>query len=647
MEMIFLNVFNRSLAAGWLILAVIVVRLLLKKAPRRLSCVLWAVVAVRLLCPFFPVSSFSLIPSGETISAEVVRFAPAPAVDSGIPVLNEALNPIIGERFAPAPGTSVNPLYIWTAIAGIVWLVGVAVMVGYALLSSLRMRSVVREAVPLGMCGESYETGEAGMCGESYETGEVGMCGESYETGEVGMCAEPHGARPLETGAALPDNVWLCDAVRSPFILGIVRPKIYLPSGITREQMLCILAHEQAHVERLDHCLKPFGWLLLSVYWFHPLVWIAYMLFCRDLELACDEKVVGGMDLDGRKSYSHALLACSLQRKMIFSYPLAFGEIGVRERVKGILHYRKPAGWIAAVAVLACAAVAVCFLTDPKEKADDSKIRYLDQWYSRSDLSAETIAWLEWYNGLSAEEQLAVSSEPHDLYDQAGYGGRADVAVETVDAEHDAVGAEDMSDNAKDYMDAGHDAVGTEDRSDNAKEHMDAGHDDGGTEDMSDNAGIAVDTVQVGEGAEDSAIYTGTLSTAFGIPLQLPGNEGWIQDIEYRQPDGNTVEVEYWDDIAEADCRMTAVRDGALNLSEPDIAYDAAREETWMGSTGSGQNVYVKVQCSGDGKHVLATWEYDNGEHQYLFAVRAVVSGENTDISSVPKAVLSMISCLE
>ena len=614
MEMIFLNVFNRSLAAGWLILAVIVVRLLLKKAPRRLSCVLWAVVAVRLLCPFFPASSFSLIPSGETISAEVVRFAPAPAIDSGIPALNEALNPMIGERFAPAPGTSVNPLYIWTAIAGIAWLVGVAVMAGYALLSSLRMRSVVREAVPLGMCGELYETGEAGMCGESYETGEAGMCGESYEAGEVGTCAEPHGARPLKTGAALPDNVWLCDAVRSPFILGIVRPKIYLPSGITREQMLCILAHEQAHVERLDHCLKPFGWLLLSVYWFHPLVWIAYMLFCRDLELACDEKVVGGMDLDGRKAYSHALLACSLQRKMIFSYPLAFGEIGVRERVKGILHYRKPAGWIAAVAVLACAAVAVCFLTDPKEKADDSKIRYLDQWYSRSDLSAETIAWLEWYNGLSAEEQLAVSSEPHDLYELDGYGGGADVAVETVDAEHDAVGAEDMPDNAKDYMDAGQDAVGT---------------------------------VQVGEGAEDPAIHNGTLSAAFGIPLQLPGNEGWIQDIEYRQPDGNTVEVEYWDDIAEADCRMTAVRDGALNLSEPDIAYDAAREETWMGSTGSGQHVYVKVQCSGDGKHVLATWEYDNGEHQYQFAVRAVVSGENTDISPVPKAVLSMISCLE
>ena len=599
MEMIFLNVFNRSLAAGWLILAVIVVRFLLKKAPRRLSCVLWAVVAVRLLCPFFPASSFSLIPSGETISAEAVRFAPAPAIDSGIPALNEALNPMIGERFAPAPGTSVNPLYIWTAVAGIVWLVGVAVMAGYALLSSLRMRSVVREAVP------------------------------------------------LESGAALPDNVWLCDAVRSPFILGIVRPKIYLPSGITREQMLCILAHEQAHVERLDHCLKPFGWLLLSVYWFHPLVWIAYMLFCRDLELACDEKVVGGMDLDGRKAYSHALLACSLQRKMIFSYPLAFGEIGVRERVKGILHYRKPAGWLAAVAVLACAAVAVCFLTDPKEKTDDSKIRYLDQWYSRSDLSAETIAWLEWYNGLSAEEQLAVSSVPHDLYDQAGYGGRADVAVETVDAEHDAVGAEDMPDNAKDYMDTGQDSGGTEDKSDSVKEHMNAGQDSGGTEDMSDNAGIAVDTVQAGEGAEDPAIHTGTLSAAFGIPLQLPGNEGWIQDIEYRQPDGNTVEVEYWDDIAEADCRMTAVRDGALNLSEPDIAYDAAREETWMGSTGSGQHVYVKVQCSGDGKHVLATWEYDNGEHQYQFAVRAVVSGENTDISPVPKAVLSMISCLE
>ena len=260
MEMIFLNVFNRSLAAGWLILAVIVVRFLLKKAPRRLSCVLWAVVAVRLLCPFFPASSFSLIPSGETISAEAVRFEPAPAIDSGIPALNEALNPMIGERLAPAPGTSVNPLYIWTAVAGIVWLVGVAVMAGYALLGSLRMRSVVREAVP------------------------------------------------LESGAALPDNVWLCDAVRSPFILGIVRPKIYLPSGITREQMLCILAHEQAHVERLDHCLKPFGWLLLSVYWFHPLVWAAAYVSKQDSELACDAAAIRLLGEKERLAYGKTLL---------------------------------------------------------------------------------------------------------------------------------------------------------------------------------------------------------------------------------------------------------------------------------------------------------------------------------------------------
>lgn len=581
MDKIFLKVLNMSIAAGWLILAVIVVRLLLRRAPKRLTCVMWAVVAVRLLCPFFLESSFSLIPSGETINAEVVRFAPHPVIDSGIPVLNEVLNPMIDEQFAPEPGVSVNPLYVWMAVAGIVWIAGVAMMVVYALVSSLRMRIAVREAVPLGTWTEMREDGTLGIRAKVREAGLLGTCAAGKEA------------------AVLRDHVWLCDAVRSPFILGTVRPRIYLPSGIDEEQMSYILAHEQAHVEHLDHCLKPFGWLLLSVYWFHPLVWTAYVLFCRDLELACDERVVGGMDLDGRKTYSQALLACSLQRKLVFSYPLAFGEVGVKERVKSILHYRKPAAWLITVAVFVCVVVAVCFLTNPKERVDDSKIRYLDQWYSRSDLSEETIAWLEWYNSLPEEAQLAVSSVPHDLYDLEGYGGGPDIVVETVDAVHGAGSAENMSDDIAETVNA-------EDATD-----MEA------------------------------------LSVAFGIPLQLPGNDSWIQSEEYRQLDEHTVEVDYWDAVAGADCKMIVVRDGELDLSEPDTVYDAAREVTWMGSTKSGETIYVKVQCASDGKQVLATWEYDSGQHQYQFAVWAKISVENADISSVPKAALSLISNLE
>lgn len=576
MDKIFLKMLNMSIAAGWLILAVIVVRLLLRKAPKRLTCVLWAVVTVRLLCPFFLESSFSMIPSGETINAEVIRFAPHPVIDSGIPVLNEVLNPMIGEQFAPEPGASVNPLDVWMAVASIVWIVGVAAMVVYALVSSLRMRSAVREAVPLGTWTEMREDETLGMCAEVREAGLLG-----------------------KEAVALQDHVWLCDAVRFPFILGIVRPRIYLPSGIDEEQMSYILAHEQAHVEHLDHCLKSFGWLLLSVYWFHPLVWAAYVLFCRDLELACDERVVGGMDLGGRKAYSQALLACSLQRKMEVSYPLAFGEVGVKERVKSILHYRKPAAWLVTVAVCVCAVVAVCFLTNPKERVDDSKIRYLDQWYSRSDLSEETIAWLEWYNSLPEEVQLTVSSVPHDLYDLEGHGGGPDIVVETVDAVHSIDGAENMSNEIAGIVNA------------------------------------------------DDVIDMEVLSVAFGIPLQLPENDSWIQSEEYRQLDEHTVEVDYWDDIAGADCKMIVVRDDALDLSESDTVYDTAQEMTWMGSTNSGETVYVKVQCASDGKQVLATWEYDSGQHQYQFAVWAKISVENTDISSVPKAALSLISNLE
>lgn len=416
MEGIFLDVLNRSIAAGWLILAVLAVRLVLKKAPRRLVCVLWVIVAVRLVCPFAIESVFSLIPSRETITLDEVRFAQSPAIDSGIPVLNEALNPALGERFSPEPGVSVNPLDVWTMAAGIVWIVGMLIMAGFGLYGSLRIRAAVREAVPFKGCDAAEET--------LLSKGR-GIVEETVPTGR-GSAAQAN---------VLPqDNVWLCDRVKSPFILGSIRPRIYLPSGIAREHLPYVLAHEQAHIKRLDHCAKLFGWLLLSVYWFHPLVWAAYMLFCRDLEIACDEKVADGMDPDGRKAYSGALLACSLQRKMVFSYPLAFGEVWVRERGKHILHYRKPAAWITVAAILTGIVLAVCFLTDPKKEVDDEKIRYHDQWYSRSDLSEDTIAWLEWYNGLPEEEQLAVSSVPHDLYDLAGYGSES---AETVDAETD------------------------------------------------------------------------------------------------------------------------------------------------------------------------------------------------------------------
>ncbi|MCM1120231.1 MAG: M56 family metallopeptidase [bacterium] len=312
MDGLFWKLVNMSVAASWGIMAVIVLRWLLHRAPGWMKCALWAMVAVRLVCPFSLESAFSLIPSSEIISSETVRYAEQPAVNTGIPAINDALNPVLDSSLAPAPGDSVTPLQVWFFVGGLVWAAGLAVFLGYALLSYLRLRRKVGEAV---------------------------------------LSA---------------DQVYVCDAVRSPFILGVVRPRIYLPSDIDRAQMEYVLAHERAHLKRGDHWWKPLGYLLLAVYWFNPLVWVAYILFCRDIELACDEKVISRLNLDERKAYSNALVDRSTGRRMVMACPVAFGEVGVKERVKAVLHYRKPTFWLIVAAVLAMGIVAVCFLTDPK-----------------------------------------------------------------------------------------------------------------------------------------------------------------------------------------------------------------------------------------------------------------------------------------
>lgn len=323
MEAIFLKILNMSIAAGWLILAAVALRLLMKKAPRWLHCLLWLMVAVRLACPVSFESVWSLIPSGETVSPEIA-YSPAPSINSGVPAINSAVNPLLQESFTPDPAASVNPLQIWTLIAAVVWITGMEAMFAYALVSFWRLRRKVRAAVPAG------------------------------------------------------SGVWICDEVETPFILGIVSPRIYLPSYINEgneAETAHVLAHERAHLKRRDHWWKPFGFILLSVYWFHPLVWLAYILFCRDIELACDERVVKDYSLEEKKAYSGALLSCSVSRKMVTACPLAFGETGVKERVKTVLNYKKPGFWAVVAAAFVCVIVAVCFLTNPKGHHDTLRFR--------------------------------------------------------------------------------------------------------------------------------------------------------------------------------------------------------------------------------------------------------------------------------
>ena len=316
MSGIFLKLLNLSISASWLVLVVLALRLVLKRAPKWVNVLLWGMVALRLMLPFSIESALSLIPSAETLSPEVVQFDPAPTITSGVELIDNAVNPSLSESFAAAPLASVNPLYVWTYLAGWVWLIGLAAMLLYALVSYLRLRRRVSASIPLR------------------------------------------------------ENIYVCDEVPSPFILGIVRPRIYLPSALDETQRGSVLSHERAHLARRDHWWKPLGYALLAVYWFNPLLWLAYTLLCRDIELACDERVLRGMDAGQVKDYSSALLACSVPRRMLAACPLAFGEVGVGARVKNALRYKKPAFWVVAASVIVCIVVAVCFLTNPRTDTD-------------------------------------------------------------------------------------------------------------------------------------------------------------------------------------------------------------------------------------------------------------------------------------
>lgn len=316
MAAVFLKLLNLSISASWLVLAVLVLRLISKRSPKWMNVLLWGIVALRLVLPFSIESALSLIPSAETVSPAAVQFAPAPTITSGVSVIDNAVNPALSEHFSAVPTASVNPLYVWTEIAGWVWLIGLGAMLLYALVSYLRLRRRVSVSLPVQ------------------------------------------------------DHIYLCDAISSPFILGVVKPHIYLPSDLDEVQRQNVLSHEQAHLARRDHWWKPLGFALLAVYWFNPVLWLAYTLLCRDIELACDERVIRTMDESAVKTYSTVLLACSMPRKAVITCPLAFGEVGVKERVRNALHYKKPAFWVVAASVAVCVVVAVCFLTDPPTDTD-------------------------------------------------------------------------------------------------------------------------------------------------------------------------------------------------------------------------------------------------------------------------------------
>ncbi len=310
MNDLFLTLVNMSITATWAVLAFTILRPLLKKVPKWVNCLLWGVVGLRLCLPFSFESVLSLVPSAETIPTNIT-VSSNPQIDTGVDIVNNVVNPVISNAVAPYPSYSVNPLMVAVGIASYIWVIGLILMVLYSLVSFVILK------------------------------------------------------RKVSVSVLYKDNIYYCDNIETPFILGIIKPKIYVPSGLNEEDLEFVLEHEKSHLKRKDHIIKPISFLILSIYWFNPAIWLWYIFLCRDIESACDEKVIKNYDTDFKKLYSTALLNCSANRRMIMACPVAFGEVGVKDRIKSVLNYKKPAFWVVLIAVIISFVLAICFISNP------------------------------------------------------------------------------------------------------------------------------------------------------------------------------------------------------------------------------------------------------------------------------------------
>lgn len=412
MSRIFSGVLQMSIAAAWMIPVVMVLRLLLKRAPKWVNLVLWGLVGLRLVCPFVPESRFSLMPKlpilsgylyGNMIGNPAGNAFRADTLQTGTNFSNNisqvALDGSMGAAGSGMGGAfGITGSGIGAFVAGvwriperllsafsILWLAGVILFTGYAVYSYARVRRQVAEAMWLR------------------------------------------------------ENLWICDEVKSPFILGLRKPKIYLSSSMDEVLYPYVIAHEQAHLKRGDQWWKPLGFLILAIHWFQPFVWVAYLLFCNDLELACDESAVKKLNPQERKDYSYALLSCSMQRRLVTVCPLAFGEVGVKKRVKEILNYKKPTFWVVLAAVVVCVIVAVCFLTNPKQGTTTTILLTNEAGKSENGVDAGNVASADEVN--AQQETDAALQEALDKQRE-----QAEAVKEASAAEQEKQAAENSAD---------------------------------------------------------------------------------------------------------------------------------------------------------------------------------------------------------
>ena len=435
---VFYKILQMSISASWLILAIVVLRIFLKKVPRKIICFLWALVAIRLVCPFAIESRFSLIPDTQGIFADYenqLENAGTDNVNAGLPDISGAVGGALDNEGAAGGNADMASGKLNNEIdnaAGNITagntaggnITGGSVSDGGIAAGNIADKNNMSGNIPNISNGNAMAVdnpdrvnngGLNDISGGNFEgnldNADNNLSGAATSDNQKAAAGNPGYTAILagklggislgrlafiwtagcvilllyavcsyillrrKTGAAFNngENIYICDDIDTPFILGTLSPKIYIPSLLTEEERSYVIAHEKAHLKRLDCVWKPLGFILLAVYWFNPLSWVAYILLCRDIEIACDERVIADKDIEYKKQYARTLLNCSSPKKMVSACPLAFGEVSVKTRIKTVLNYKKPAFWLVLAAVAACVVVMVCFMTNPKSSAPDNE----------------------------------------------------------------------------------------------------------------------------------------------------------------------------------------------------------------------------------------------------------------------------------
>ena len=494
MSTLFLKIVHMSVSASWIAAAVLVLRLCLKRAPKWVNVLLWGFVAVRLLFPFSIESTLSLLPRTDAVLPAAMTAPAAPMQAGAAPVTSSS--------------AAVSPVPVWLPILAWVWTAGIAVLLLYTAVSTLRLRYKVREAV------------------------------------------------------RLQGNIYQSERIGSPFVLGTLRPKIYLPYRMDSRDRQHVIAHEQAHLRRGDHLWKPLGFLLLTLHWFNPVMWLSYVLLCRDIELACDEAVIKELGCEQRADYMQALVSCSVNRRRIAACPLAFGEIGVKERVKSVMNYKKPTFWIILVVVIACIVLAVCFLTDPVDSKTEAPAGPVVSNTETAPAPAET-----------APEEPAQPTEQDMLQDNLSAEQEALQENPPAAAEADNSVLDELI--GKAVLD--HYAEAVQDGQLHVESHVVLAEDRSGADTVTvyllalqETYSVVGETLTMENGSYVPTAITFSLSTSSGSPLEYwePGDGSYSDDVRAKFPDPAAEEAlndqAYIDDLKAA-CYQKALE--AMNAA--------------------------------------------------------------------------------